>query len=199
MARSRATDNAALLKAAAEVFESKGYRNATIDDIAASAGISRPTVYKYTSNKRSLLDALVDQVADDLNARLGTVEHSDAPPAERLRQIVTLHVENAVAMRNFYAIVFSEQTELSERGRRRFKKFSHDVAANFQALLSECMAERGSDPHDLDIHILTNLILSMLTTLYRWYDPKGSVTPSELVDHILILLAGIVAAPASTG
>lgn len=47
MARSRATDNETLLRAAAEVFESKGYSNATIDDIAEAAGISRPTVYKY--------------------------------------------------------------------------------------------------------------------------------------------------------
>ena len=38
MARSPATDSAALVNAAAAVFKSKGYRNATIDDIADAAG-----------------------------------------------------------------------------------------------------------------------------------------------------------------
>lgn len=192
MARSRATDNAALLAAAADVFESRGYRNATIDDIAASAGISRPTVYKYTSSKRSLLDALVDRVADDLENRLSTVKDSDGPPTERLRRIVAMHVESAIAMRHFYSIVFSEQAELSEHGRERFVQFSRGVAANFSDLLTECMAEHESELHDPNIHILTNLILSMLTTIYRWYDPEGSVTPTELVDHILILLTGVI-------
>ena len=34
MARGRATDTSALVAAAAEVFERKGFRNATIDDVA---------------------------------------------------------------------------------------------------------------------------------------------------------------------
>uniref|UniRef100_UPI0019D136F2 TetR/AcrR family transcriptional regulator n=1 Tax=Rhodococcus sp. KRD162 TaxID=2729725 RepID=UPI0019D136F2 len=128
MARSRATDNETLLRAAAEVFESKGYSNATIDDIAEAAGISRPTVYKYTSSKRSLLDDMVNMVCADLDERLHLVVCSDAAPTVRLRRLIDLHVESATKMKQFYSIVFSEQAELSEHAEVRWSEFTHAVA-----------------------------------------------------------------------
>jgi AcrR family transcriptional regulator len=47
------------VQAAAAAFEEKGYRGARIEDIAASAGVAYPTVYKAFANKRNLLAAAV--------------------------------------------------------------------------------------------------------------------------------------------
>ncbi|MGB7238547.1 MAG: TetR/AcrR family transcriptional regulator [Rhodococcus sp. (in: high G+C Gram-positive bacteria)] len=196
MARSRATDNETLLRAAAEVFESKGYSNATIDDIAEAAGISRPTVYKYTSSKRSLLDDMVNMVCADLDERLHLVVCSDAAPTVRLRRLIDLHVESATKMKQFYSIVFSEQAELSEHAEVRWSEFTHAVATDFQKLLGECITLRASGAPLIDTHIAANLVLTMLTTLYRWYDADGPVGPAELTRQILAVLAGVV--PASS-
>src|SRR5580693_1645910 len=46
---------------AARVFERRGYADATLDDIAAEAGISKPTVYQYVSSKQRLLETIVEQ------------------------------------------------------------------------------------------------------------------------------------------
>jgi len=59
MARGRATDTSALVAAAAGVFERKGFRNATIDDVAEAAGVSRATLYKYVDGKQQLLDMIM--------------------------------------------------------------------------------------------------------------------------------------------
>lgn len=188
MARSRAIDTRGLVAAAAEVFHQKGYRNSTIDDIAEAAGISRPTVYKYTKNKRWLLDRMLETVTDDLGKRLRAVLDSDADPGTRLREVVRVHVRSATEHRTFYAIVFSEHTELSEAGRPRFRAWAREVTKDFRALLDECVAGR---PTNVDTSIAANLMLSMLTSLYRWYDPAGSTTPEELEEQILLLAGGI--------
>lgn len=194
MARTRVTDRVALVEAAAEVFESKGYRNATIDDIAEAAGVSRPTVYKYTSSKRALLDSLVDSVCDELEQRLDAMIDDAAEPAPaRLRRLVAMHIDSAVQRRSFYAIVFSEQVELSELATARFHRFSHKMALDVQRLLDECAdAERPAEVAPVDTFILANLILSMLTSLYRWYDPKGRTSPAQLTDQVLALLSSVV-------
>lgn len=200
MARSRSTDSAALVEAAASVFEYKGYRNATIDDIADAAGVSRPTVYKYTSSKRALLDSLVGAVCDDLEQRLDAVIGDLSEPAPvRVRQVVALHIDSAVQRRSFYAIVFSEQVELSEQAKSRFHRFSHKVAVDFQHLLDECVAQQPpATATPIDTLIAANLVLSMLTSLYRWYDPDGKTSPAKLTEQVLALLSGIVP-PASAG
>ncbi|KAA1021471.1 TetR/AcrR family transcriptional regulator [Pseudonocardia sp. EV170527-09] len=187
MARERATDTTALVAAAGEAFRRKGYRNATIDDIAEAAGISRPTVYKYTRSKQHLLDLMVEEVTADLRRRLELVLESGEPPETRLRGMISAHIEAASANRTFYAIVFSEEVELSEQGRASFRAWAHDRTQDFRLLLDECLPAGGG----IDTTIAANLVMSMLATLYRWYDPSGAVSPEELGRQIEKLLGAL--------
>jgi TetR/AcrR family transcriptional repressor of mexJK operon len=49
----------ALLLAATEVFLDKGYDGTSMDDVAARAAVSKPTVYKYFSDKEKLFAEVV--------------------------------------------------------------------------------------------------------------------------------------------
>lgn len=191
MARSPATDSAALINAAAAVFKSKGYHNATIDDIADAAGVSRPTVYKYTQSKQALLDSMVDAVLDVISARLHEALATADPPAVKLRRLIAIHVETTTSMHTFYGILFSEETELSDEARARFRSFSRAVAVDFQALLGDCVAA-GAAAQGVDTWIAANLVLSMLTSLYRWYDPAGPTTPQQLESQIAAVLGALL-------
>jgi AcrR family transcriptional regulator len=191
MGRSPATDAEALVRAAAIVFEDKGYRNASIDDVAVAAGVSRPTVYKYLKNKQELLDRMVDVVTGDIGDRLREASDADVSAEARLRTVVGIHIESATALRNFYSSLFSEQTELSAAGRRRFSMWARGIALQFQDLLDDYSAERRGDVKP-DTWITSNLILTMLTTLYRWYDPAGQTSPAELTDQIVAMVGGVV-------
>ncbi|MCE0764982.1 TetR/AcrR family transcriptional regulator [Pseudonocardia kujensis] len=187
MARERATDTTALVAAAAEVFRRKGYRNATIDDIAEAAGISRPTVYRYTKSKQQLLDLMVEEITTVLGAGLDEVLHSTASPEARLRRMIAVHIEAAAANRTFYAIVFSEEVELSEHGRATFRAWAHERTKDFRVLLDDCVPPDSA----IDTTIAANLVLSMLATLYRWYDPAGPVEPAELSQQIERVLGAL--------
>ena len=55
-----------LLDAASEVFAAKGYHAAAMDDIAATAGISKPVLYQHFDSKLDLYLALLDQACDSL-------------------------------------------------------------------------------------------------------------------------------------
>ena len=192
VARSRATDIDALVRAAAAVFESQGYRNTTIDDIADAARVSRPTVYKYTRSKQELLNRMVDAISDDLLEDLEAVVSGRGTAPERLRELVHLHVRSALELRSFYAIIFSEQVELSEDAQQRFHAFSHQQSVSLRGLLDECAALTPHRSGGLDTQIAANLVLSMLTTLYRWYDADGPVGSDALEQQIMLVLEGLL-------
>lgn len=195
MARDRATDTQTLVSGAAEVFREKGYRNTTIDDIAEAVGISRPTVYKYVESKRALLDLMVERLAAELDTGLGEFFNSEADAKARLTRFIGANIRAAVENHTLYAIVFSEMTELSEEALARFTGWAHDVTVDFRKLIDECRSE-ASLTGTVDTWIAANLILSMFTSLYRWYDPSGSVTPEQLADQVTQLLTGVI--PADT-
>lgn len=51
---------AELVLAAYELFVDKGYRSVVVADIVARAGVSHGTFYNYFTNKRDVLDAVID-------------------------------------------------------------------------------------------------------------------------------------------
>jgi AcrR family transcriptional regulator len=75
-----------ILLAAAQIFTAQGLSIARMDDIAAAAGISKGTVYLYYPSKEKLIEALLHQLFEPLEAALNALHASDAPIRERLRQ-----------------------------------------------------------------------------------------------------------------
>jgi TetR/AcrR family transcriptional regulator, mexJK operon transcriptional repressor len=57
----------ALLLAATEVFLDKGYDSTSMDDVAAKAGVSKPTVYKYFSDKERLFAEIVRATTGEID------------------------------------------------------------------------------------------------------------------------------------
>jgi AcrR family transcriptional regulator len=74
-----------LLRAARDVFASKGYHDAKVDDITAAAKVAKGTFYLYFQDKRSVFAELVD----GLFARLATaIIHVD-PSGDVEEQILS--------------------------------------------------------------------------------------------------------------
>jgi AcrR family transcriptional regulator len=63
----------AILEAAKNVFFSKGYAKATMDEIALAAEISKPTVYQYFKSKDDLFFSLMLPVVDEIGIQLAQV------------------------------------------------------------------------------------------------------------------------------
>lgn len=55
-----------ILDAALTIFSGKGFVGASMDDIAAEAGISKPTLYQYFASKDELFTAMMSQERDHM-------------------------------------------------------------------------------------------------------------------------------------
>ena len=189
MARPRGASTAEVVAGAARVFEAKGYANTTIDDICLEVGISRPTIYKRIESKPWLLDEMVALVTEELGIQLEEL-HGDARPArEKIQSLIQLHVESANNKRIYYATVFREQPELSAHSKEAFRRWSHKVTHDFALLIDEYRNDEKIADH-VDAAVLANLTLTMLTSLFRWYNPEGATSPGDLSEQILLMLSG---------
>ena len=64
--RSAPITEAALLRAAEEVFAAKGFVDATVADVVDRANVSRGTFYLYFTNKDDIFAKLMSRVVDDM-------------------------------------------------------------------------------------------------------------------------------------
>jgi TetR/AcrR family transcriptional regulator, mexJK operon transcriptional repressor len=68
----------ALLLAATELFLDEGYDNTTMDDIAVKAAVSKPTVYKYFSDKERLFAEIVRATTGEIDQLMRMVSETMA-------------------------------------------------------------------------------------------------------------------------
>ena len=86
-----------LIESALEVFAAKGVDATVIDDVIASAGVSRGTFYNYFRTDAELLAAVSDAVSNETVRRIESVVGALADPAERMAQGVRLCLHLALA------------------------------------------------------------------------------------------------------
>src|SRR5262249_52796737 len=61
----------ALLRVAGELMSTRGVDGVQLGAVAAAAGVTRPVVYRFFRNRRSLIIAVLEDFAADLTERFG--------------------------------------------------------------------------------------------------------------------------------
>ncbi len=82
--RIQKANRARILEAALEVFSTHGFRGATIDQIAAEAGLSKPNLLYYFDSKEAVHSALLSRLLDDWLEPLRQLDARGDPKAEIL-------------------------------------------------------------------------------------------------------------------
>ena len=80
-------NRAAILEAALDVFSAQGFRGATVDQIAATAGLSKPNLLYYFPSKDAIHDALLAGMLDTWLAPLRALDANGAPLDEILAYV----------------------------------------------------------------------------------------------------------------
>ncbi|RXT57267.1 TetR family transcriptional regulator [Bosea sp. Tri-44] len=79
-----------VLEAATSLFLSKGYDGTTMDEVAALAGVSKPTLYRYFADKERLYAEIVAATTDNIDGLLKLVAEELAAsddPREGLQRL----------------------------------------------------------------------------------------------------------------
>ena len=109
----------AILRAAIDVFASRGYFNSQVADVARAAGVAAGTVYLYFRSKDDLLVSVFERsMREALEEGRQAIAGIDDPP-ERLRRFARVHLGRLGRDRNL-AIVFQVELRQSVKFMERF-------------------------------------------------------------------------------
>ncbi len=102
--RIQAQNQELILKAALEVFSAYGFRGATVDQIAANCGLSKPNLLYYFRRKEDIYIAVLEHTLRDWLEPLASLDPAGEPIAEITRYIrakIRLSRDNPKASRLF--------------------------------------------------------------------------------------------------
>jgi AcrR family transcriptional regulator len=111
-----------MLDAAVTTFARRGFRSASMDEIAVAAGVSKPLVYLYLNSKDELFSACVRREADALKAAVRAAVELDAPADRQLWSGLLGFFEHTAANPDGWTVLYSQARTVGE-------PFADEVAA----------------------------------------------------------------------
>jgi TetR/AcrR family fatty acid metabolism transcriptional regulator len=183
-----------ILRAAIEVFASKGYFAARMTDVAKRAEVADGTLYLYFEGKEHLLTSIFDDVLGRFIDRLEEEIADLADPLDKLRIMVRLHLETLGRDRDL-AHVLQIETRHSRRFMSLFTRGKLGEYLNLLKSIIEDGQQSGVFRRDISSGLATNVVFGAVDELVlSWIlvDQPGDLT--RHVDPILgILTRGLMA------
>jgi AcrR family transcriptional regulator len=99
---------AGILEAARSVFATKGFNDATVDDIANAAGVAKGTVYLYYRSKREIYFSALKFGIQQMYAVLDEQLKAESTTEGKLRALIAVKLAYFDENRDFFKIYYSE-------------------------------------------------------------------------------------------
>jgi TetR/AcrR family transcriptional regulator, mexJK operon transcriptional repressor len=184
---------AALINAATRVFLREGYGLASIDKVAAEAGVSTRTIYERYKNKADLLGAVIGRLVDRMSTVLSTLDLNRLEPKAALGVIAEIITDrardpDAVALFRIVATEAHRFPELASKMRENNKLCVDNVVASYL----RAQARRGllnlADP-DRAATLFLQMICSELhdRLLFGGEAEVATLDFKSHVDHVIDL------------
>ena len=169
-----------LLDAGVEVFATRGFHAARVDDVVNLARTSHGTFYLYFANKDDLFRALMAEVAGEMQAlaeRLGPLTPGAAGRAD-----LQAWIGDFADLYERYGAVIRAWTE-AEIGSHEFGKVGNDVLTRFTRVLTVRISDAA--PPDLDPVIAALAIVAMLERLnYYVLSRQVRISRNQMVETL---------------
>ena len=130
-----------ILAGALEVFTTQGYAAASMDRIAKTCGVSKPTLYTYFTNKEGLFVALIQQMTSSHRQSvfgiLSTAE-TPLPPEQVLRKMAAMVTDNFSdnqTLLTLMRLVIGESERFPELSKRFVREVKKPMLESFVAYL----------------------------------------------------------------
>lgn len=186
-----------ILEAAARQFGLKGLDPgaATIDDIAAEAGLSKGSIYSYFKNKDELLEAIVEEALENDAAMFASASEDSASSWDAFWE---------VARRVWDVMIDPERRELQmlsfDRMLRELRseeidsRFVDGPVGGLTAMLEGAQRE-GKVATDLDAHVLATALWNCQQGTRAYVLRTGD---TKMADAVLELLQDLLSRTADT-
>lgn len=188
--KERDEKKAAILETAVRLFNQKGFRASSLDDVALALNITKPTIYHYFKNKDEILFACVLRGLDEVRQAAAEVKDVGGSGYDRLRALMRNYA-NCMTQEFCICITRTGDHELSEKSRKRFREIKREIDLTVREIVEDGMQD-GTIAKGNPV-LVTFMITGALNWIARWFEEGGSLEREEIVDGAVnTLTAGLV-------
>lgn len=137
-----------IFESAIQIFSEEGYKGATMDEIAANAGLAKGTLYYHFDSKEEIFNFIVEEGIKILKIDVDEVQKTDLDPVEKLVSISKIQLRFLYRYTNFFKILLSQLWGKEKRQyelRDKVRSYIREIEINIDKAMKLNRIDQG-DP-----------------------------------------------------
>ncbi|OBF31651.1 TetR family transcriptional regulator [Mycobacterium sp. ACS1612] len=173
----------ALLNESMRLFNLKGYRDTSMEDIAAAVGMPASGIYRYFSGKSDILAAAFRRAADRLSAELSEIVGSTPEPADALTAVIDAYVVRSFDGPELDYVYYTERLNMTPGDQKILRNLQR---ANVESWVDLVVAVRP-DWTPGQARFAVHAAMSLVIDLGRLMQYENSAPVRAVVERLLDL------------
>jgi len=175
-----------IVRKAATLFREKGYKAASMRDLAEAVGVEAASLYNHIKSKSELLHELVFSVAHKFVLKMDEIESENISSLEKMEKLLRFHITEMI--HNYEEVYVSD---------REWKHLSDPYLSNYQnqrrvyrkriaAIIEEGI--RNKEIKTIDAPTVVLIFLHAVSGIESWHRSTKKITATELEQNMVTIL-----------
>lgn len=175
-----------IIEVAIRVFHQRGYHRATLEEVAAELGVSRPAIYYHFSSKEDLLAEIQRVALQKLLSGAEPIFAADEPVRTKFARLLENHIASIAANKALLSILYEESKRVKTPIATMVEALRDEYTRRLEELYRQGVAE-GSFV-DEDPALVVHTLFGAANWVYQWFRPEGRYDPGVLAQRMARLL-----------
>ena len=175
-----------IVRKAAKLFREKGYKAASMRDLAEAVGVEAASLYNHIKSKSELLHELVFSVANKFVLKMDEIESENISSLQKMEKLLRFHITEMI--NNYEEVYVSD---------RKWKHLSDPYLSNYQnqrrvyrkriaAIIEEGI--RNKEIKNIDAPTVVLIFLHAVSGIESWHRSTKKITATELEQNMVTIL-----------
>ena len=151
----------ALLHASTALFNEQGYRETSMEQIAAAVGMPTSGIYRYFSGKSDILATVMRRAADRISGELSVILGADADPHRVLIRLVEAYVATSFANPELAFVYYTERVNLAPADEAPLRNVQQSTIDSWVRLLTTARTELSATQARFLVHAAMALVVDV--------------------------------------
>lgn len=182
----------AVLKAAAHAFNERGYYQTSLDDLAETLNVTKPTLYYYIKNKEEILYECKKIALETMTAAMAEAEQQGHNGLERVLAI--LHAYADCILDDFgMCLVLLNDSGLNPEIRVKLKELERHLNRQGCKYIEQGIVDGSILARDSKM--IRYFIVGAINWIPHWYRDSGKLSREQIIERFLVYARNVMVTP----
>src|SRR4051812_36621977 len=190
MAKIKTTENNSkreiIILEAAKLFKEKGYKAASMRELATAVGVEAASLYNHIASKNDLLNAICMNVANRYTTFIDNIENEQCRVINKFEKLLRFHVKEMLVNYEEVYVTDHDWRNMEEPHLSEYREMRRNYRKRFAAIV-----QRGVDNEEIklvDANSAVMIFINAIGAVDQWHRIVHKVNRKDLEDNIITIL-----------